>query len=320
MRLKREVERKVVAPQILLESQNQHRSDIAKWDSAKATVAKAEAELLAKIAALEEEIVSVGVARARVLVAESEAKRLEAWVGYLKLFAPYDGIIVVRNANTWDFVLPQTGDPTSMVRTPDLSPSGQAAPIYVVDRTDIVRIFVDVPERDANYVKIGTEARVKVWAYRDEWLPATVTRLSWALNNKSRTMRAEIDLPNPGSQILPGMYAYGKVVVQRPSVLALPKSALSHAGGKTFIWRYDNGKAKRTEVHTGITEGNWVEVTSRHVKSESSTEEQWERMDSSEQVLMGPKLTTLTEGAEVRLTAAPPPIEGKTAQESNNAM
>ena len=187
--------------------------------------------------------VNVAVARADLAVAESEAKRLEAWVGYLKLLAPYDGIIVARNANTWDFVLPSTGDPTAEIALPDLSPGDKAAPIYVVDRTDIVRIFVDIPERDANYIHIGSEARVKLWAYRDEWLPATVTRLSWALNTKSRTMRAEIDLPNPGSQILPGMYAYGEVIVERPDVRALPKSALTHAGGKSFIWRYENGHA-----------------------------------------------------------------------------
>ncbi len=90
-------------------------------------------------------------------VASSEAKRLEAWVGYLTLTAPFDGMIVVRNANTFDFVLPSTGDPTAMQRSPDLSPS-RAAPIYVVDRTDIVRIFVDIPEQDANYVQIGTKA------------------------------------------------------------------------------------------------------------------------------------------------------------------
>ncbi len=212
--------------------------------------------------------VNVAVARADLAVAESEAKRLEALVGYLKLFAPYDGIIVARNANTWDFVLPRTGDPTAEIRAPHLSPGDQAAPIYVVDRTDIVRIYVDIPERDADYVHIGSEARVKLWAYRDEWLPASVTRLSWALNTKSRTMRAEIDLPNPGSQILPGMYAYGKVVVERPDVRALPKSALTHAGGKSFIWRYENGRAVRTEVQTGVEDGEWIEVTNRRIESE----------------------------------------------------
>lgn len=319
-RLAREVKRKVVDPQILLETQHQHRVAVAKWEAQKATIAQAEAELLSKQAALEAAQVDVGVARARVDVAESEARRLEAWVGYLKLLAPFDGIVVGRNANTWDFVLPQSGDPTSMVRAPHLSPSGQAAPVYVVDRTDIVRIYVDVPERDADYIHIGSEARVKVWAYRDEWLPATVTRLSWALNPKSRTLRAEIDLPNLDSKILPGMYAYGKVIVEHTNVRVLPRSALSYAGGKAFIWRYEDGRAKRTEVQTGIREGPWVEVTKRHVPTKAVGKEPWVTIDGSEQVLMGSKLSTLTEDAPVELSDQPPQIEEESQSLKENTM
>ena len=318
-RIAREVERQVIAPQILLESQNELKADIAARDAAKAAITKAAAELEADEETLARAEVNVAVARADLLVAESEAKRLEALVGYLKLFAPYDGIIVARNANTWDFVLPRTGDPTAERRAPDLSPGGQAAPIYVVDRTDIVRIYVDIPERDADYVHIGSEARVKLWAYRDEWLPAAVTRISWALNTQSRTMRAEIDLPNPGSQILPGMYAYGQVVVERPNVRALPKSALTHAGGKSFIWRYENGHALRTEVQTGIEDGEWIEVTNRHIKSKSPDEENWAPIEGTEQVLVGSKLSTLTEGARVTLADSPAPSEEESASNKPNA-
>ena len=85
----------------------------------------------------------------------------------------------------------------------------------MVDRLDIVRVFVDIPEREANFVHIGTKASVLAQAFRDEELPATVTRTSWALNIKSRTLRAEIDLTNLESQLLPGMYAYGKVTIER---------------------------------------------------------------------------------------------------------
>ena len=229
-RLSREVRRTVVDPQILLESTNQWKASMAARDAAKAAIVKAEAELLAAEAKLSRAKVNVAVARADLGVAESEAKRLEAWVGYLKLLAPYDGIIVSRNANTWDFVLPSTGDPTAEIRAPHLSPGEKAAPIYVVDRTDIVRIYVDVPERDANYIHIGSNARVKLWAYRDEWLPATVTRLSWALNTKSRTMCAEIDLPNAESQMLPGMYAYGEVIVDARLCVRCPKLRIPTPG------------------------------------------------------------------------------------------
>jgi multidrug efflux pump subunit AcrA (membrane-fusion protein) len=311
-RLAREVERQVVAPQILLESQNELKADIAARDAAKATIRKADAELQADEAKLAKAKVDVAVIRADLSVAQSEARRLEAWVGYLKLFAPYDGIVVARNANTWDFVLPRTGDPSAMGRAPDLSPSGQAAPIYVIDRTDIVRIYVDIPERDANYVHVGSEARVKVWAYRDEWLPASVTRLSWALNARSRTMRAEIDLPNPGSRILPDMYAYGKVVVERPDAQSLPKAALSEVGGKTFMWLYQDGRAFRTEVQTGVMSGDWVEVRNRYVKRKSVNAdegEDWVPIDGSEQVLVGPKLSSLTEGTAVRVSEEAVPLQ-----------
>ncbi|MGP0066247.1 MAG: efflux RND transporter periplasmic adaptor subunit [Isosphaeraceae bacterium] len=319
-RLSREVNRTVVDPQILLESTNQWKSNIAARDAAEASIAKADAELLSAEARLARAEVNVAVTIADLGVANSEARRLEAWVGYLKLLAPYDGIIVARNANTWDFVLPSSGDPTAEMRSPDLSPGEKAAPIYVVDRTDIIRIFVDVPERDANFIHIGSEARVKLWAYRDEWLPASVTRLSWALNTRSRTMRAEIDMPNPGSQILPGMYAYGEIVVERPDVRALPKSALTYAGGKTFVWRYENGKARRTEIQTGVTDEEWVEVTNRHIDSKSpGTKEHWVPIDASEPVLMGTKLSTLTEGARVRLVDAPAPSEGESAKTTSDA-
>ena len=105
----------------------------------------------------------------------------------------------------------------------------------MVDRTDIVRIFVDIPEQDANYVHIGTKATVLAKGYRDQPIPGSVTRTSWALNVKSRTLRAEIDLPNPNSQLLPGMYAYAKVIIERPGVRALPLAALTHSGEKTLL-------------------------------------------------------------------------------------
>ena len=159
-----EVKRGVVAPQILLESTNQWKSSIAARNAAEATIKKAEAELLSKQATLAKAKVDVSVARADLVVAESEARRLKAWVGYLKLTAPFDGVIVARNANTFDFVLPATGDPSAMARSPYQSPGGTAAPIYVVDRIDVVRIFVDIPEEDANYVHIGTKATVLVKA------------------------------------------------------------------------------------------------------------------------------------------------------------
>jgi multidrug efflux pump subunit AcrA (membrane-fusion protein) len=234
-------------------------------------------------------------------------------VDYLTLTAPYDGVIVARNANTGDFVLPTTGDPTAMQRAPHLSPGGNAAPIYVVDRTDVVRIFVDIPEKDANFVHVGTKATVLVQAYRDEPIAGTVTRTSWALNVKSRTLRAEIDLPNPGSQLLPGMYAYARAIIERPGVRALPLSALAYSGDQTFCWLDEDGHAVRTEIRTGVSDGKWIEVIHRRMpgsQARSAGEVPWTRIDGSEQVILG-DLAILADGAPVKV--AETPVEGKVA-------
>ncbi|MGO9468733.1 MAG: efflux RND transporter periplasmic adaptor subunit [Isosphaeraceae bacterium] len=313
-RLEKELERGVVNPQDVLQTTNRWKACIALKDTAAATVLKAKAELLSQRAALSKAEVDVRVALADLKVAESEERRLQAWVDYLVLPAPYDGVIVARNANTFDFVLPTRGDPSALSRGPYLSPSANAAPIYVVDRIDIIRIFVDIPEEFADYVHIGSKATVLVRAYRDKPIPATVTRTSWALNIKSRTLRAEIDLVNPGSQLLPGMYAYANVSIERSGVRALPLAALMHLGDKTvlkvgektFCWTYADGRATRIEVETGVTDGKWIEVTNRRVPrfdAAATGDEPWTPIDGTEQVILG-NLSILTEGGPVRVAPA----------------
>ena len=318
-RLQGEVDRGVLSPQNLLESTNRWKASVAVQSAAAATVLKADAELLSRRAGLSKAEIDVRVALAALKVAQSEEKRLQAWVDYLVLPAPYDGVIVARNANTFDFVLPAKGDPSALSRSPYLSPSGTAAPIYVVDRTDIVRIFVDIPEADANHVHIGSKATVLIRAYRDLAISGTVTRTSWALNIKSRTLRAEIDLRNPDSQILPGMYAYAKVTIERPGVWALPVSALMHLGDRTilqvgqksFCWTYRDGRAKRIEVETGVIGDRdpssgvqWIEVTRSRVPGpQEAANQPWTPIDGTEQLILG-DLSILADGSPVKVATA----------------
>ncbi len=304
-RLERQVNRVVVNAQILFESTNQLKSSMAARDKAKATIKRAKAELLAAQARLAKDQVDVRVAEAALKVAEYNEQYAQAWVDYLTLTAPFAGVISVRNANTFDFVLPTTGDPTAYYLSPDISAAG-AAPIYVVDRLDIVRIFVDIPERDGNFVHVGTKATVLAKAYRDTPIPATVTRISWALNMKSRTLRAEIDLQNPDSQLLPGMYAHVNVTIIRPDVQALPLDALTYSGDQTFCWLYEGGKAVKAELETGVSDDEWVEVTNRRppVNPEAPRDSvPWTPIDGAEQVILG-DLSALTEGAPVEVARA----------------
>jgi HlyD family secretion protein len=210
-------------------------------------------------------------------------------------------VVVVRNANTGDFVLPAGGDPSAASTSPDQA-ANKATPLYVVARTDIVRIYVEIPEEDANYVTKGTKAAVEVRALQNDPLPGTVTRTSWALHLKSRTLRAEIDLPNKDSKLLPGMYAYGKVLIERENVLVVPRSTVIELGEQQYCYFYDNGKAVRVAVQTGIGDDLWVEVTGKQLKTEGPNLTRWADLTGDEQLIDG-DLTELSDGESVKITS-----------------
>ena len=93
-------------------------------------------------------------------------------MSYTSLTATYDGIVVVRNANTGDFVQPAGGDKSVSRHASDLT-VGHGALIYVVARTDLIRVYVDVPEIDANNVTVGTRGAC---AYRRSTMPRSRAR------------------------------------------------------------------------------------------------------------------------------------------------
>ena len=204
---------------------------------------KATAELLSRRAALSQAKVDVRVAEADLTVAESEEKRLQAWVDYLVLPAPYDGVIVARNANTFDFVLAHHGRPLGLSprtlplaewRRPRRSTWSTAPTSSAFSSTS--------PSKTPITSRSAPRPPCSSRRFDDQPIPGTVTRTSWALNIQSRTLRAEIDLPNPGSQLLPGMYAYAKVIIERPGVRALPVAALDAS------WRQDHLAGRREVV------------------------------------------------------------------------
>ncbi|REK10009.1 MAG: hypothetical protein DWQ37_18105 [Planctomycetota bacterium] len=290
-RLSKMVEQDAVDVQILDESQRQLQASVAMRDAALATVQTSEAEKLAQAAELDKARVDVEVAKAQLEVSTADYNRVKALYGYTRLVAPYDGIVVLRNANTGDFVLPATGDPSASNRSPDQS-AAKATPIYVVARTDVVRVYVDVPEQEADYIvsevdvnagdpRPVTKAAVQVSAFQTDELPGQVTRSSWALNFTSRTLRAEIDLHNPDAKLLPGMYAYGRVMFERKNAMVLPNATVSEIGNDMVCYVYKDGKAIKTLLQTGVRNDDWTEVLQKQVGGE------WKEFEGNEQVILG---------------------------------
>jgi multidrug efflux pump subunit AcrA (membrane-fusion protein) len=130
--------------------------------------------------------------------------------------------------------------------------------------------------------------------------PAKVTRTSWALNATSRTLQAQVELPNANGKFLPGTYAYGSVIIERPDVRALPVSTVTQIGNQTYCYLALGGKAVRTAVQTGVSDGAWVEVAGKLVPSAGSSEATWAPFDGSEAVIDG-DLSGISDGVPVQV-------------------
>jgi HlyD family secretion protein len=213
------------------------RSSQALLEEAHVNVQKAEADL--------------GAAAARLRVARANLARTTTLLEYTAIKAPYDGVVTRRLVVTGDYVSPATGDAAS------------ARPILVVCRTDVVRIFVDVPELEAEWVNDGDPAVVRVQALGGKTFDAKVTRNSWSIDPTNRSLRTEIDVPNPGGVLRPGMYAMATVVLeQRKDVLTLPATAIVREGTASFCCCVEAGKIERRRIELGLRSGNEVEVLS----------------------------------------------------------
>ena len=274
------------------------QASVASEKAAVAGVEVARAIEAARKSDYEKAKIDVNAAQARTKVARATEKRLAAMIGYTTIRAPYDGIVVARNVNTGDFAQPAAGDPSAQRSNP-AAVRLNSNPLYVVARIDKVRIFLDVPEMEASGIQPGSKASVNIPAVDNMEFSAPVTLTSWALNAKSRTLRAEIDIANPDGRIRPNMYAYGTVELTRTNVWAVPLEAVVQLGNQDCCYVLDDGKAVQLPVQLGIDDGVWVEVAKKRIEGK------WSSFNGTEKILLG-ELPQLSNGEPVRIADLEP--------------
>ena len=131
----------VLTKQSREETRNQFESAASALSEAKAKVASANAVEKEKVVARKKAMVDIRAAEA--------AQQTQAeLVGYATLKAPFDGVVTQKSVSTQQFVQPATG--------------GKGDVLYVIEKTDKVRIFAAVPETDAGWVGVGMTATVRV--------------------------------------------------------------------------------------------------------------------------------------------------------------
>jgi RND family efflux transporter MFP subunit len=189
----------------------------------------------------------VVAAAASIEVARSAARQADAMLGYARIEAPFDGFITRRNVHTGHLT----------------RPGSDTAPLFVAARSDIVRIAVNIPETYSTDVNPGDRALIKLQAMQGRTVEGKVTRTAWALDPKTRTIRTEIDILNPGGKLRPGLYAYATVIVEEhKDVLTIPTTAVVQDQNRTFCVVVSENKALRRPVVLGLSDGTRTEVAS----------------------------------------------------------
>lgn len=246
-RLNELVKAGTVPQEIADEKQHQVNSALAAWESSKAKVLTVQAEMAvisSKLAAARAELM---VKEALVQVATDEVRRAHILADYSRVYAPFDGIITYRGVDEGDFVQNAT--------------SGQSRRLMTVTAMDRVKVVVSVRAKDALWVRMGTEATVTVDARPGWQFTGRVARIDQLLDSKTLTMQAEIDLENPGRQLLPGMYANVAITLQTiPDARAIPAAALYSRKGHNYLMLVEDGIAHRQQVQIRYDDGKEIEV------------------------------------------------------------
>jgi RND family efflux transporter MFP subunit len=274
---------------------DQYKSAEAARGETKANVELTKAARAESAAQLAEAESAIKVAEARLQSAEADRQRTAALLQYTEIRAPFDGVVTKRNVDTGHLVQATGGGGTG---------NSGGVPLFVVVRTDPLRFFVDVPEAVAGQVKDGLPARVRVQALQEQEFEGKVTRTSWALDNRTRTLRAQIDLPNKDGVLRPGMYASAILTVERPGGLTLPAGALIAQDDQPAVLRIEDGKAVRTPVKLGVRQGARVEVIKKQTHPAQRGESTpWDTFTGAEEIVVsGP--SALADGQAVRTQPA----------------
>ena len=179
-----------------------------------------------------------------VTAAQAAVKALETLQDYLKITAPFDGVVTDRLVHPGALVGP-----------------GADTPLLVIQQISRLRLTVAVPETDIGGIAAGAKVAFTVPAFPGRNYTGSLARVAHALDPKTRTMPVELEVSNRDGTLAPGMYPNVKWPIRRgrPSLL-VPKTAVVTTAERTFVIRAREGKAEWVDVRKGAAEGDNLEV------------------------------------------------------------
>ena len=207
---------------------------------------------------------ALDAARSELLVSNARLVHDQALFSYSSITAPFAGVVTQRYANLG--TLMQAGT----------SSSTQAMPLVKLSQDDLYRLVIPVPESSVRYIRLGAPVEVRVPALSRSF-PGKVARSSLDVQEGTRTMHTEVDVPNPGRLLMPGMYAETTLTLEaKENVLAVPLEAVTRQGDQTTAYVVSGANKVEVRVVTvgletstdaeavsGLAEGDSIIVSDR---------------------------------------------------------
>ena len=232
----------------------QARADFAattdeRWrESPKGVVSDQERE--SKKAGSAEAIAELNAARAQVMLERADIDRLSALAQFKEVKAPFDGTIVQRRIDIGNLVTAgSTANTTSL---------------YQLSQNNSIRIFVHAPQSAAaQLMRPGATAVITSRDQPNLRLEGKVARSAKAIDPGSRTIRVEIDIPNPDRSLVPGMYVQADFELTGGASLQIPAAALLYrSGGPQVAVIEETGAVVFRDVTIASDDGNVVAIDS----------------------------------------------------------
>jgi len=213
------------------------QSTVARWEALRKKDVVAQQEL-------DEKRSGDAQAKANLAAADANVERLRELEAFKRVVAPFAGVVTRRNVDVGDLIDNTTG-----------------RALFVLTQTDPLRVYVNVPQAYAHLVKPGQKVTVAQAELAGRKFQGHVERTSGAIDTATRTMQAEVALPNKDGALLPGAYVQVQLPLAGSKDMLLNANALMfRSEGVRVASVAADGKVKLLPVRVGRNFGDRVEV------------------------------------------------------------
>lgn len=175
-------------------------------------------------------------------VAEAKLKLAQARLSKMRIVAPFDGSVGIRNVSLGDYVK----DGTDLVNVEDLR---------------VLKVDFRLPERNYSQVHVGQTIEVVADALPSEVWQGQIEAINPKVDANGRSLEIRGRLENTSGKLRPGMFVRVRVIVgERTDALLVPEESIVPQGGEFYVYKVVDGTARRVPVQIGVRRDAKVEI------------------------------------------------------------